>query len=180
MGRRNRHYKRERRYLFVDGYNIINHWESLKDLVDKDLEQAREKLVENLVEYAHVEDIEVILVFDAYKVKGNEGSLIKKDGIEIVYTKELETADHYIERQLHQIGRVREVTVATSDQIEQQLILARGGRRISARELEIMLGNSQKLVMIEAQRIKRGSKNIKNTLDSESLKELEKMKKKLE
>lgn len=180
MFRRNRHYKRDRAYLFVDGYNIINHWEALAPLVDQDLELAREKLIQVLIEYGHVQNIQIILVFDAYKVKGNEGSILKKDGLEIVYTKELETADHYIERELHRIGRVREVTVATSDHIEQQLILSRGGRRISARELEIMVNNSQALVRLEAQKIEKSAKSLRNGLDPETLENLEKIKENLE
>lgn len=180
MGRKNRRYKKDRRYLFVDGYNIINQWENLTPLIDKDLELAREKLIESLLEFSHVQDLDIILVFDAYKVKGNQGTSFKKDNLEVVYTKELETADHYIEKELDHIGRVREVTVATSDYIEQQIILARGGSRISARELEVMVKNSQSLVRLEAKKIKKTTKSIKNTLKEETLKELEDIKKSLE
>lgn len=180
MRRKKRPYRREGRYLFVDGYNIINHWEDLAFLVEIDLEQAREKLIEILWEYAHIEKIYLILVFDAYKIKGNEGSIIHREGMEVVYTKEGETADHYIERQLHIMGKVREVSVATSDHIEQQLIMARGGRRISARELELDVKNSQSMVRLEAKRLVKGDKTLQNTIDEETLKQLQKIKRKLD
>lgn len=124
-------------YLFVDGYNIINSWESLKELKDLDLESARDKLMDILAEYKHYSGIKIVLVFDAHMVKGNSGTEIDYKGLKVVYTKESDTADHYIERQLNELGKIKRVRVATSDWMEQQIILGRGGTRISARELEI-------------------------------------------
>lgn len=133
-------------YLFVDGYNIINSWESLKKLKELDLESARDKLMEILSEYKHYSGIEIILVFDAHMVKGNIGTDIEYKGLKVVYTKESDTADHYIERQLNEIGRLKRVRVATSDWMEQQITLGRGGTRISARELEMEIFDEKKVV----------------------------------
>lgn len=133
-------------YLFVDGYNIINSWESLKELKDIDLESARDKLMEILSEYKHYSGIEIVLVFDAYKVRGNNGSDIDYKGLKVIYTKENDTADHYIERQLNEIGKIKRVRVATSDWMEQQIVLGRGGTRVSARELEMEIFNEKNIV----------------------------------
>lgn len=133
-------------YLFVDGYNIINSWESLKELKDVDLESARDKLMEILSEYKHYSGIEIVLVFDAYKVHGNNGSDIDYKGLKVIYTKESDTADHYIERQLNEIGKIKRVRVATSDWMEQQIVLGRGGTRVSARELEMEIFNEKNIV----------------------------------
>lgn len=124
-------------YLFVDGYNIINSWDILKDFEEGDIEESREKLIDILSEYQVYSGIEIILVFDAHLVKRNMGNKENRSGLKIVYTRENETADHYIERSLDKIGRIKRVRVATSDWMEQQIILGRGGTRISARELEI-------------------------------------------
>ncbi|MEW8974488.1 MAG: NYN domain-containing protein [Tissierellaceae bacterium] len=133
-------------YLFVDGYNIINYWEELKEKAAISLEEAREALKDILSEYHHYSGIEIILVFDAHLVKGNSGTEEEYKGIKVVYTKESETADHYIERTLDILGRVKRIRVATSDWLEQQMILSRGGTRISARELEIEIYNQKEMI----------------------------------
>lgn len=126
-----------REYLFVDGYNIINAWGNLKDKSKISLEVARDELIDVLAEYQSFSGIKIIVVFDAHMVRGNNGKKDKIKNIEIVYTREKETADHYIERRLDDIGRTEIVRVATSDWMEQQIVLGRGGTRISARELKI-------------------------------------------
>ncbi len=133
-------------YLFVDGYNIINDWEVLKKLAGISLEESRIELLDILSEYHHYSGIEIIVVFDAYLVKGNNGTFEDYKGIKVVYTKENETADHYIERTVDEIGRIKRVRVATSDKIEQQIILSRGGTRISARELQVEIYNENNMV----------------------------------
>jgi len=125
----------EKEYLLVDGYNIIFAWEDLKELAAVNIDGAREKLMDILCNYQGFKKCTLILVFDAYKVKGNPGSVEKYHNIHVVYTKEAETADQYIEKTVHEIGRKYRVTVATSDQLEQVIILGQGGRRMSAREL---------------------------------------------
>lgn len=123
-------------YLIVDGYNIINFWTDLKTLAKDNMEEARDKLIEVLSNYRAYKGIEIILVFDAHLVKGNAGLEEIKNGIKIVYTKEHQTADSYIEKTVHLLSRLHFVQVATSDWAEQQTILSSGGVRISARELE--------------------------------------------
>ena len=159
-------------YLYVDGYNIINSWEILKELGMTQLEEARNKLIDIMVEYQHYSGINIIIVFDAHLVKGNNGTEENHSGLKVVYTKESETADHYIERSLDEIGKVRRVRVATSDWMEQQIVLGRGGTRVSARELEMEIFNENKLI-----NRKRTTENQKNNfmlgkLDEDTLKKL--------
>ena len=119
-------------YLLVDGYNIIFAWDELKKLAAEHLDAARKKLCDLLCDYQGYRKCRVILVFDAYKVKGGLGSVEKYHNITIVYTKEAETADAYIERATYEIGRQHRVRVATSDGPEQVIILGHGALRLSA------------------------------------------------
>lgn len=132
-------------YLLVDGYNIIFAWEELSELAKVNLDSARGKLMDILSNYQGYRKMTLILVFDAYKVKGNPGSVFLYHNINVVYTKEAETADQYIEKVTHEIGRKHRVAVATSDGLEQLIIMGQGARRISARELkeEIMSTNQE-------------------------------------
>ena len=131
--------------LLVDGYNIIFAWEDLKELSQVNIEGARGKLMDVLCNYQGYRKNIVILVFDGYKVKGNPGEVIKYHNIYVVYTKEAETADQYIEKTVHDIGKKYHVTVATSDALEQMIILGQGAHRISAKELreEIIIMNRE-------------------------------------
>ena len=123
-------------YFLVDGYNIIFAWEELKHLAEKNIDAARNELMEILSNYQGYKNCTLILVFDAYKVKGNPGDIQKYNNIYIVYTKEAETADQYIEKTAHEMGKKYSVTVATSDGLEQIIILGEGCRLMSARELK--------------------------------------------
>ncbi|MEF2597378.1 MAG: translation factor GTPase family protein [Lachnospiraceae bacterium] len=123
-------------YLLVDGYNIIFSWEELNELAKVNVESARTKLMDILSNYQGYKKMNLILVFDAYRVEGGQGSVQKYHNIYVVYTKEAETADQYIEKTVHAIGRKYNVTVATSDALEQVIILGQGGRRMSAHDLE--------------------------------------------
>lgn len=125
----------EKEYLLVDGYNIIFAWEDLKELAKVNIEGARNKLMDILCNYQGYKKCTLILVFDAYKVEGGQGSVQKYHNIHVVYTKEAETADQYIEKTVHEIGRQYHVTVATSDALEQVIILGQGADRLSARNL---------------------------------------------
>lgn len=122
--------------MLVDGYNIIFAWEDLKEAAEDNLEQARDLLLEKMSNYQGYTKITVIVVFDAHKVKKNTGSISRYHNINVVYTKEAETADQYIEKVAHVIGRDYKVRVATSDFLEQTIILGKGATRISARELQ--------------------------------------------
>lgn len=119
-------------YLLVDGYNIIFAWEDLRELSMVNVEGARTKLMDILCNYQGYLKNTLIVVFDAYKVKGNPGTVMKYNNINVVYTKEAETADQYIEKVVHQIGRKYKVTVATSDALEQMIIWGQGATRMSA------------------------------------------------
>ena len=123
-------------YLLVDGYNIIFAWEDLKEIAKDNLEAARGALTDRLCNYSGFKQCELILVFDAYKVKGNIGEVEKVNNISVVYTKEAETADMYIEKTAHELGRKCRVRVATSDALEQLIILGSGAVRVSANEFK--------------------------------------------
>ena len=120
-------------YLLVDGYNIIFAWEELNALSKQSLDAARKKLADILCNYQGFKKCVVILVFDAYRVPGSPGSIEQYHNIHIVYTKEAETADMFIEHVTHEIGKDRRVRVATSDGMEQIIILGHGALRVSAR-----------------------------------------------
>ena len=124
-------------YLLVDGYNIIFSWPDLNEFVENgNLDAARMKLMEMLSNYQGYYKNTVILVFDGYKVKNNPGTVEKYHNIYVVYTKEAETADQYIEKVNGSLARANQVRVATSDRLEQVIILGQGATRVSARELQ--------------------------------------------
>lgn len=164
----------KKEYLFIDGYNIINQWSYYKD-VSKNIENSRNKLIELLIEYQAYRGIKVIVVFDAHLVKG---SIEKKEiisDVEVIFTKEHETADSYIEKQLDKIGRYERVQVATSDGSIQQIVLARGGTRISAHEMIIELENTKKDIRTKTDKPRQKGTNIDQIIDSETLSKLEKI-----
>ena len=119
-------------YLLVDGYNIIFAWDDLAAIAKEDMDLARSRLVNLMCNYRGLHRCEVILVFDAYRIKGNTGSFEKVNNISVVYTKEAETADSYIERTTHELSKNYRVQVATSDRMEQLIIIGNGAMRISA------------------------------------------------
>ena len=124
----------ETEYLLVDGYNVIFAWEELAREAKKDLDSARNRLTEVLINYQGYRRCVLILVFDAYKVRNNPGVVEKRGGIDIVYTAEAETADSYIEKAAYRLAKEHRVRVATSDGLEQLIILGGGAIRVSARE----------------------------------------------
>ncbi|MCM1188740.1 MAG: TetM/TetW/TetO/TetS family tetracycline resistance ribosomal protection protein [bacterium] len=123
----------EESYFLVDGYNIIFAWEDLRSLAETNIDGARDRLMDVCCNFQGCDGATLILVFDAYKVKGNPGSVQKYHNIYVVYTKEAETADQYIEKTVHRIGKKHRVTVATSDALEQMIIWGAGATRLSAR-----------------------------------------------
>ena len=122
-------------FLLVDGYNMIHAWQELKELVEVSLESARQKLLDMLSNYKGSQKMNIIVVFDAYLVKGNVGKIFQYHNISVVYTKEAETADHFIERTVNRLPRHYKVSVATSDGLEQMIILGEGAQRVTAQEL---------------------------------------------
>lgn len=129
-------YKDVKQYLLVDGYNIIFSWKELNELARTSLDAARGKLIDILCNYQGYKQCILILVFDAYKVKGSRGGITDYNNIHVVYTKEAETADMYIEKVTHEIGKKHNVTVATSDALEQIIVAGEGAIRMSAKEFE--------------------------------------------
>lgn len=125
----------EKEYLLVDGYNIIFAIPQLKELAEINIDSARSKLMDLLCNYQGYKKNTLILVYDAYKVEGGIGSVEKYHNIHVVYTKEAETADQYIEKTVHEIGKKYHVTVATSDALEQKIIWGAGASRMSANGL---------------------------------------------
>ena len=118
----------------VDGFNVIFSWPELAALAEADMEQARDRLMEILANYAAFTRTETVLVFDAYKVKGGKGERFDYHGVRVIYTKENETGDAYIERLLHDIGKNEQVRIVTSDSLIQVSALRSGVLRQSARE----------------------------------------------
>jgi predicted RNA-binding protein with PIN domain len=148
--------------LLVDGYNIINAWPELKDILRDSIESARNRLVEIMAEYQAFKGIKVVVVFDGHLVKGNTGTVTEANGVKVVYTKENETADSYIERNVKLMSRRCLVKVATSDWTEQQVIMAMGGIRVSASELRNAVDGAHR--DIRRKILERGKNRI-NTVD---------------
>ncbi|WP_077324063.1 NYN domain-containing protein [Virgibacillus siamensis] len=160
--------------VVVDGYNIIGDWEELKKLKEKDIGQARDRLIELLADYQAYSGARVIVVFDAYYVKGIESKL-ESYKIEIIYTRENETADECIEKLVKDLKNVRtQVYVATSDYAEQRTIFGRGALRKSARELFIELKDIEREIAISIEEHQKGRPHIKIPLEKEVLEKFEK------
>ena len=136
-------------YLLVDGYNIIFAWQELKELMDINADAARGKLLDTLSYYKSISNLNIIVVFDAYRLQGHPTEVFDYNNIHVVYTKEAETADQYIEKFVHNNQVTYEITVATSDNLEQVIIRSKGASIISARELKEEIDRVNKKVMDE-------------------------------
>lgn len=141
--------KNAKEYLLVDGYNIIFSWKELNDLAQDNMDAARFKLMDILSNYQGLKKCIIILVFDAYKVKGGVETVQDYNNIHVVYTKEAETADQYIEKVTHKIAKKNHVTVATSDALEQLIILGKGAVRLSANDLKEEILRVNKIIKDE-------------------------------
>lgn len=174
--RRRREKEGRQEYLLVDGYNIIFSWEELRELSEKDIGAARGKLADILSNYQGYRKCTLILVYDAYKVEGNPGEVMKYHNIYIVYTKEAETADQYIEKTVRRIAKDASVTVATSDGLEQVIILGQGANRMSAPGLKEEIERT--LAEVRGEHLgKKGSVGnyLFDYLDEETAEEMEKV-----
>ena len=149
---------RQEEYLLVDGYNIIFSWEELNELAKENIHAACDKLMDILSNYQGYRKCTLILVFDAYKVEGHVEEIITYHNIYVVYTKEAETADQYIEKTVHRIGRQYQVTVATSDGLEQVIIMGQGAHRISAQGLKKEIEDTEKTAREEWHQRRQSSK----------------------
>ena len=146
-------------YLLVDGCNIIFAWEDLRNLAQTDFHAAQTKLMDILSDYQGIKGCILILVFDAYRVEGHPEETFQYHNIHVVYTKEAETADQYIERTVHEIGRKHNVTVATSDGLEQIIIMGQGAARISARGFQDEIASAKKQLREEWKERRDNTKN---------------------
>lgn len=161
------------KYLLVDGYNIIFAWEDLRELAEVNIDAARGKLLDIMSNYQGIRKCQLIVVFDAYRVVGHDTEILDYQNIHVVYTKEAETADQYIEKFAHEHGRKYDVTVATSDGMEQIIIRGQGCALLSARELleEVKLADRT----IREEFLERQQKDRSYLLDSMSKEERKKI-----
>ena len=163
-------------YLLVDGYNVIFAWEELKELAKVSIEAARDKLMDILCNYQGYKKCVLILVFDAYKVEGYALEIQKYHNIHVVYTKEAETADQYIEKVVHHIGRKYHVTVVTSDGVEQVITMGQGGTRISSRDFLEEIEYTRKLIEEDNEKQRVSDRNyLFDHADEEFVKKMEKI-----
>lgn len=146
-------------YMLVDGYNVIHAWKKLSELAEDNMESARNVLMDILSNYQAYKNIRIILVFDAYRVRNNQGEVVRYHNIDVVYTKEAETADRYIEKTAHEIGHKYSVTVVTSDGVEQVIIRGAGCRLISSREFEEEVKYIEKEIFQALEEKKSGKKS---------------------
>lgn len=147
-------------FVLVDGYNIIFAWDDLKKIAQDNLNLARKLLTDILCNYQGYRGCGLILVFDAYKVAGGRGSVEREGGISVVYTKEAETADAYIERVTYEIGRKYRVRVATSDNLEQIIVLGHGAERVSARAFYDEVRKVASEISDEVEKLNRSTKPL--------------------
>ncbi|ATD53920.1 NYN domain-containing protein [Clostridium chauvoei] len=163
--------------IFVDGYNVVNSWPNLKNEKDHSFQGTRQNLIDILHNYGVYNDCKIVIVFDAHKVSG---SIEKKESINknitVVFTKDGETADSYIEREVHNLGRKFEVYVVTSDWLEQQTIFQRGAVRVSALEFYNDIIQSELLIKNKTRKNYTVNKNhLGDNINNETLLKLEAM-----
>lgn len=165
-------------YLLVDGYNVIFAWEDLKELAEVNIDGARGKLLDILSNYQAIRKCNLIVVFDAYRVKGHDTEILKYHNIHVVYTKEAETADMYIERFAHENGKKYPVTVATSDGLEQIIIRGQGCGLLSARELrEEVEAANQKITQEYSDKQPKERNYLFDSLSKTTVEEIQDLKK---
>ncbi|MEN8077062.1 NYN domain-containing protein [Clostridioides difficile] len=165
------------KFIFIDGYNVINSWSNLKKEKDISLDSARQKLIDILHNYGAIQQCKIMLVFDGYRVAGNlENKYVHNKNLTIVFTKSGETADAYIEREIHNIGRRFEVSVVTSDSLEQQTIFQRGASRISSIEFYNMVFDTSEDIKRATTKVHSSHKStVQDNIDDDVLKKLEAM-----
>jgi len=165
------------RFVFVDGYNVVNSWDILKKEKSISLESARQKLIDILDNYGAINGCKVILVFDGYKVAGNRESKYEYNkNLVVIFTKDGVTADAYIEKEVNHIGRKYEVHVVTSDSLEQQTIFQRGAVRISSIEFYNLVFNTNEDIKHNSKKVNSSDKNVLlDNIDDDVLKKLEAM-----
>lgn len=163
--------------LLIDGYNIINAWSELAKLASVNLEEARHKLNNIISEYAAYNEIETYIVYDAYKVKGTSSRKEKIKNLTVIFTKENQTADSYIEKFIHDYKYKRHaiIRVATNDHVEQNMILGKGAARLTARELQLEVNKSKSEIKREIRKEHSSDYSLGNRIDRETYEKLEKI-----
>ncbi|MCY6371577.1 NYN domain-containing protein [Clostridium ganghwense] len=166
------------RNIFVDGYNVINSWPELNKIKEYSFEAAREKLIEMLQNYAAYRGYKIFVVFDAHMVKGSIEKKEKVNNVIIIFTKEGETADSFIEKYVNSIGRKAEVCVVTSDSLEQQVTFQRGATRMSSLEFYNEVYDTQNRIRSKTKKnIAINRVLIEDRIDKNTLEKLEKIRK---
>ena len=164
---------KKEKYLLVDGYNVIFAWEELKDLAERNLDGARGKLLDILCNYQAIINCNLIAVFDAYRLEGHPTETLDYHNIHVVFTKEAETADQYIEKFAHENSHKYDVTVATSDGLEQIIIVGEGCTLISARELQQEIARASEQLLENFRENNRTEKNaFTHTLSHQAAEEI--------
>lgn len=168
-----------RDYLIIDGYNLINAWADLKKVSKENLEDSRTKLIEMMVEFQSISKNQIVIVFDAYNVKSKKTKKEKVNGVEVVYTKEHQTADSYIEIIASALTKDKRnvVKVVTSDFAEQQIVLGSGGIRVLPRELRIQYDNHKKKLDVRLEENRSKRMMLHDRIDKDTLAILEKWRK---
>lgn len=163
-------------YLLVDGYNIINAWDKFKKIAVKNLEEARDLFIQEIIDYKFYTGQKIIVVFDAHQVKSSNNRREVIKGVDIIFTKEHQTADSYIEKTVEKLtqNRRNNVRVATSDWAEQQVVLGSGATRISAREFIIEIEMITSKIKIKTSEITKNRVTLEERIDKNVLKTLEK------
>jgi len=162
--------------IFVDGYNVINSWPNLKKIKEQSYESSRQKLIGILQNYSAFKGYKIFIIFDAQMVKGSIQKKEKQGNVVVIFTKEGETADSYIERTIDSIGRKSEVCVVTSDSLEQQVAFQRGAIRMSSIEFYHEVIATQEKIKLRIEKKYIGKRNwIEERIDKETLEKLEKI-----
>ncbi|ABP66971.2 protein of unknown function DUF901 [Caldicellulosiruptor saccharolyticus DSM 8903] len=167
-------------HFMVDGYNFINAWSKLKEIAKDDLEVARKKLIDILADFSGYKGYRITVVFDSHLVKGAQRKKEVINNIEVVFTKEGETADNYIEKYVYENAKYESIAVVTSDYLEQLMILGNGAVRMPPRELIYEIENYKKELEKKTNEKIRRKDRLEDTLDSSILEKLEKFKKRLD
>ncbi|SFI37640.1 hypothetical protein SAMN05192551_1153 [Tindallia magadiensis] len=164
--------------LILDGYNVINSMPELHEIQKTDFQGARDRLIDMMAEYRSYRGLEVIIVFDAYKTPRSKETIQWTKGVEVVFTKEKMTADHFIEKKIQALVERKNVMVVTNDWTEQLMVLGGGATRISVRELQLDLNNAGSSIKERARITTSQKEDIASRLDIETLEKLEKFRRK--
>ncbi|BCS80594.1 NYN domain-containing protein [Anaerocellum diazotrophicum] len=167
-------------HLMVDGYNFINTWENLRKIAEEDLDSARKKLIDILADFSGYKGYKITIVFDSHLVKGAMRQKETISNVEVIFTKEGETADNYIEQYVYKNSKNEKIGVVTSDYLEQLIILGDGALRIPPRELIYEIEHYRKEIKKKEEEKVHKNGRLEDTLEEDIIRKLEKFKKNLE